>query len=59
MTKPMYCPMKFNNPCCDIDEVCTPDCAWAIKFNGSYYCAVAFSHEGDRANSRPLEDDDE
>ncbi len=28
----MKCPMKFNNPCCDIDEECDPESAWCLTY---------------------------
>lgn len=72
MTKPMYCPMSFNNVnhtlAGDIGlRVCTPDCAWAVTYDDrhgtrEYFCAVAKnSFYGDtfRANTRPLKDDNE
>lgn len=45
----MKCPMKFNNPCCDIDEECDPECAWclthkrnnAISDRDEKSCAIA------------------
>lgn len=27
----MKCPMTFNDPCCDRDEECRPDCAWLLR----------------------------
>lgn len=54
MTNPMYCPMSFGQRVivhldnCDHTEFdftkpkeCTPDCAWAVKTNKYYGCAVA------------------
>lgn len=40
MTK-MYCPMSYCNlPSGRTPEECTPDCAWAMKAQGRYFCAV-------------------
>ena len=67
MTKPMYCPMSFNNS----DErgawqECTPDCAWAIipypnNSKGEIYgCAIALEKFNPiSCNMRLLEDDTE
>lgn len=73
MTKPMLCPMSFNNSHV-YDGVmvqperheCTPDCAWAV-IDGSkggskkYGCVISLGHFGidTEWNTRPLEDDAE
>lgn len=31
----MKCPFKFNNPCCDIDESCDPECACRLDVFGT------------------------
>ena len=64
----MYCPMSFmnsnlvfandNGGRAHYPLECTPDCAWAVKYNGSYMCAIAFNCMSEEfINSRPLEDD--
>lgn len=53
----MKCPMKFNNPCSDIDEECDPECAWCLtyKTNGvlsrcdERSCAIALIGASGRA----------
>lgn len=41
----MKCPMKFNNPCCDVDEECDSECAWLLECgtvsNDDRVCAIA------------------
>ena len=40
----MKCPMKFSNPCADVDESCEgEECMWYVAINGMKSCAVAFS----------------
>ena len=43
MNKPMYCPMCFGIRDFKGSQFlveCTPDCAWAMKAQGRYFCAV-------------------
>lgn len=45
----MKCPMKFNNPCCDVTYECDPDCAWSVALEdvedmssgGIIVCSIA------------------
>lgn len=48
MDKPMYCPFKSRYKTwldflfvLNDDAECTPDCAWAVKQNGRYWCVVS------------------
>lgn len=73
MTKPMYCPMSFPAlqpfASTDMANVCTPDCAWAVKTEqcqfgcsipqmcaSTTYMNVALNLI---TNARPLKDDEE
>ena len=43
----MKCPMRFGNPCADVDEECVgPECMWWVKWqfrnDETEGCAVAF-----------------
>ena len=57
----MKCPMKFNNPCCDINEECDPDCAWcltykrnnAISNHDEKSCAIAMIGASGRSMGTP------
>lgn len=69
--KPMYCPMSlanseaavgyFNAPTNFKPMECTPDCAWAGKRQGRYFCTVPakISEWTEEINSRPLDGDAE
>lgn len=40
----MKCPMKFNNPCADVDDKCEGfKCMWYVRIEDSEGCAVAFN----------------
>ena len=36
----MKCPMKFNNPCCDVTDECDPECAWSVAVEGVGDCSM-------------------
>lgn len=50
----MKCPMKFNNPCSDIDDQCEgTQCMWYMRANETVGCAVCFAGIlANHANSR-------
>lgn len=62
MSKPMYCPMSFNNVnytlAGDIGlRVCIPDCAWADNDGVNYWCGIKPWDIHAKNNTRPLKDD--
>ena len=73
MDKPMLCPMSYNGRliyyASDSEHEfglhkpmeCTPDCAWAGKRQGRYFCTVPakISEWTEEINSRLLEGDAE